>query len=546
MIALSQALRRVGLLDIAAAAAQTAIDLAPRSLPAWRARAQSLDQSGKHGDALKAWQSVTALQSPPSRQVHRRLAALHHLLGNPTAAALHWQAADTYPPALPHHAMQKVSGPLRRVPVTVSPAVRIDTGGGTAQAAEVSLAASTDGVLVAAWNDLREAGVDGEWRLGWATSEDGGQTWTDDVLRPPGALPEDFEGDPMTAFDPHTGTLWVGGTQFFGDELFLSRRPAGATAFTPPDIVSTGTLDRAQLAVGPAPGQPQITLLHMAHISGLQTSADLGQTWGPIVEWQDFGFAHHPTMGPDGEVYVTYSDFAERILLQRSLDGGASLEPPVEVAIRLDTWDPQDGSRFPGQFRVAPLPYLASSPVDGTLYCVYFDTTEILAGQANVDLYLTRSTDRGLTWSPPAIANGDTDPPGDQFHPWIEVDDRGRVHLVFFDTRHTIQDDDVEDGRIDVYHSVSDDAGTTWTETRLTSEPFGTAVIAWPVTLPQFLGDYLGLATAGDRTWVAYPTTENGDLDLFVREILIDDAIFSDGFESGTLTAWAGSAVARR
>ena len=415
--------------------------------------------------------------------------------------------------------------------------MRIDAGGGTAQAAEVSLAATGDGVLVAAWNDLREAGAGGEWRLGWATSDDGGVTWSDGILRPPGALATDFEGDPMTAFDPVSGSLWVGGTQFFGDELYLSRRPAGGV-FAPPEIISTGFLDRGQLIVGQAPGQPGSTLLHLAQISGLQTSADLGETWGTEVAWAETGFAQHPAVGPDGELYATYSDFADRIVFQRSLDGGATLEPAVDVAIRMDTWGTQDGSRFPGRFRVATLPYLASSPTDGTLYCVYFDTTALVDGQANVDVYLTLSEDRGATWSVPAIVNEDSDPPGDQFLPWIEVDDAGRIHMVFFDSRNTPQLDDVEDGRLDVYHSVSGDRGATWTETRLTSQPFGTAVIDWPVSEPQFLGDYLAIATAGGRTWVAYPTTENGDLDLFVREIVIDDQIFDDGFESGDTTAW--------
>ena len=281
----------------------------------------------------------------------------------------------------------------------------------------------------------------------------------------------------------------------------------------------------------------------MAHIAGLQTSADLGDTWAPIVAWPINGFAHHPATGPDGEVYVTYSDFNDLIVFQRSLDGGVTLEPAVTAAVRMDVWGTQDGSRFPGRFRVAPLPYLASSPVDGTLYCLYFDTSEITGDQANVDLYLTVSSDRGDTWSTPAVINGDADPPGDQFLPWIEVDAAGRVHVVFFDSRHTPQLDDVEDGRIDVYHAVSTDHGATWTETRLTDEPFGTDVISWPLFPDlQFLGDYLGLATAGGRTWVAYPTTENGNLDVFVREIFVGEPlIFADGFESGNTSAWAAA-----
>ncbi len=541
LCALSFALRRAGRLEKAAAAARSAIDLEPRSASGWTALARALERLGERREALAAWHDVAALE-PPTAPVHRRLAALAALTGDRRAAARHaaaapgtnWPLGAAAPPS-------RVTG---NIPVSVGPAVRIDSGGGTSDAAEVSLAASAEGFLVAAWNDLREATAAGEWRLGWSTSDDGGLSWSDGLLRPPGALAGDFEGDPMTAFDEVTGTLWVGGTQFSGDELYLSRRLAGETDFSPPAIVVDGLfLDRAQLAVGADPSAPAATLLHMAHITGLQTSADLGDTWTPIVAWPIAGFAHHPATGPDGEVYVTYSDFNDLIVFQRSLDGGATLEPAVTAAVRMDVWDTQDGSRFPGRFRVAPLPFLASSPVDGTLYCLYFDTSEVTVGQANVDLYLTVSSNRGDTWSTPAVINGDGDPPGDQFLPWIEVDAAGRVHVVFFDSRHTPQLDDVEDGRIDVYHAVSADHGTTWTETRLTGEPFGTDVIAWPLFPDlQFLGDYLGLATAGGRTWVAYPTTENGDLDVFVREIFVGEPlIFADGFESGDTSAWAAA-----
>ena len=533
LCALSYALRRSRLLEEAAAAARTAIDLAPREAAAHAALARSLEKLGQHHDAIAAWETAAAL--PPSTlrplaegAFHRRLAALYALTGDREAAAWHVGLAPaTNWPLAGARTRAQIVGEGAGLEVAVGPAVRIDTGGGTSHAAEVSLAATTDGVLVAAWNDLREADPDA-WRLGWATSDDGGLTWNDDLLRAPGAPPEDFAGDPMTAFDPRTGTLWVGGTHFF-QELYLSRRLAGAE-FTPPaNFVEGLFVDRAQLAVGPDPSSPEATLLHVAHFSGLQTSADLGETWGPVVAWGGDGYAQHPTTGPDGELYITYADFTDRIFFQRSLDGGATLEPPVEVAVRMDVWDAQEGFNFPGHFRVPPLPFLASSPVDGTLYCLYFDTTEIVDGEANVDLYLTVSSDRGATWSTPTVVNGDADPPGDQFLPWIEVDAAGRVHLIFFDTRNTPQLDDAEDAQVDVYHSVSADRGVTWTESRLTQEPFGTAVIAWPIAgQPQFLGDYLGLATAGDRTWAIYPSTENGDLDVFVREIIVGTPAFPE------------------
>ena len=445
----------------ALAAFTTALALDPRHLGALEGQARNLEREGRFLEAIETWYELLAL-APDHGPARIRLAIDLNYVGDPETALEQLDAAGIpAPPQLrplletgmpPQAAIRNASAREPNAIVTGS-MVRIDVGGGTTQAAETSVAVSSgpDGHIVAAWNDLRETGGVDAWSLGVGLSLDGGDTWTDSLLRAPGADLSDFEGDPMTAYDPRTGYLWVGGVTFFpGGNLYVARKAPGASTFEPTVTISDdNNFDKPWLAAGPAPGKPNSTRLYVAYNLGLQTSTDLGSTWNPALPL-DFGVGQLPRVGPNGELYIAYWDFDDGMMLQRSFDGGASVGPPIQMAQRLDVWGTQDGSRFPGLFRVASLAYLAVDPNDGTLYCVYFDTTEVLAGQANVDLYFTRSADQGTTWTVPRLVNGDSDPPGDQFFPWLEVDAMGRLHMIFFDTRYTPQLDDAVDGRFDV------------------------------------------------------------------------------------------------
>ena len=167
---------------------------------------------------------------------------------------------------------------------------------------------------------------------------------------------------------------------------------------------------------------------------------------------------------------------------------------------------------------------------NGTLYATYFDTTSINGTNSNVDLYFTKSVDQGDTWTVPTVINGDEDPPGDQFFPWIEVDESGRLHVVFLDSRHTVQDDNVTDGMFDAYYMYSSDQGDSWTEVRLSRMSFNSDNDG--LDRPsQFLGDYLGMGVAGNRVYPIYLDTSNGDTDIFTRVITFGNSpdIDNDG-----------------
>jgi hypothetical protein len=411
------------------------------------------------------------------------------------------------------------AGAHGQLPPTIGPQVRIDPGGGTKAANETSIAVSPANPMeiIAGWNDWRRSGAAELINSGYAVSVDGGQSWTDMLVRPPAAFQSSTEGDPMTAWDPRTGTLWAGAIAFSGTGgIYVARKDPGSTSFEPSVMaIETFGADKCWMAAGPRPGLPETTRVYITFNQGVMWSDDLGDTWtSPSSLGSGLGFL--PRVGPAGELYVAYWDLDTKLLLQRSLDGGQTFTTH-EIATRMDSWG-TNGLRFPGTFRVAPLVYIAVDPASGALYAAYFDTTSVVGGQHNIDIYFTRSLDQGTTWTTPTVVNGDASPPGDQFFSWIEVDEDGRLHMVYYDTRHTPQDDNVIDGMIDAYYAWSVNGGDSWQEYRLTPAAFNSDDDGLDRD-EQFIGDYLGITVAGRRAFPVYLDTSAGDPDIFTHVI---------------------------
>ncbi|MBL1216830.1 MAG: exo-alpha-sialidase [Planctomycetes bacterium] len=407
----------------------------------------------------------------------------------------------------------------------IGPQIRIDVNGGVEAANETTISSihMNPNEVVAGWNDWREStGFSEIIRMGVAVSNDGGQTWEDFLLRAPSGHQSTVEGDPMTCYDNRTGTLWAGAMSWTGSGgVYVARKRPGENTFDDPVMTYVyGGIDKGWMAAGVDPFDPNATRVYVTYNLGNQYSTDMGQTWtNPRSLGSGIGFL--PRVGPNGELYVAYWDYGSGVMLARSFDGGQSFEPAVRIATRMDTWSTQDGSRFPGSFRVPPLNSLAVDPNNGTVYSVYFDTTDWSGGYRNVDLYFSKSTDQGANWTTPRVINSDSNPAGDQFFPWIEVDERGWIHMVFYDTRHTVQADNAPHGMFDAYYALSTDGGDTWREYRLTPNSFDSYYDGLDRGSSQFLGDYLGLAVGGNKVYPCYLSTQNGDSDTFSHVITL-------------------------
>ncbi len=393
----------------------------------------------------------------------------------------------------------------------IGPPIRIDLGGGTAWANETTGSASEfdPDVIVAGWNDYRD-----HIRTGFALSFDGGGSWADFLLRPPVPNQSGIEGDPMVAHDDRTGALWAGGISFVSSGgIYVARLDPGDALFGPSVMARVGFVDKGWMAAGPRPGEPDSTRLYCAYNEGAIWSDDMGDSWTEPVSL-DYGLGFLPRVGPGGELYVAYWDVEDGVMLKRSTNGGASFTTHT-IATRMDVWGVQDGSRFPGVFRVPSINYLEVDPDDGTLYAVYFDTTDMSGplGSANVDLYFTKSHDQGTSWTTPVVINGDASPPGDQFFPWLEADREGRLHMVFLDSRNTVQPDDLPNGFFDAYYAWSADGGDTWSEHRLTAQ-------SWSSDGVSFIGDYSGMAVSRNRVYPVYIVMDDGDENIYSNAIV--------------------------
>ncbi len=193
------------------------------------------------------------------------------------------------------------------------------------------------------------------------------------------------------------------------------------------------------------------------------TSTDTGATFNVIRVDDPQGPGHSigasPAVGPNGEVYVSWNDYAANaIVFNRSFDGGKTFQTPVTVSGKTLAFD----YAVPAEFSRAALVY-PSLDVDrstgahrGRLYVSWMDLT----AAGTTDIFLSYSDDRGSTWSHPGPVTDRLSFKVDRFNQWLSVDPaNGNVTVSFYDTRN---DRTGQRYMTDTYLAVSKDGGQTW------------------------------------------------------------------------------------
>lgn len=211
-----------------------------------------------------------------------------------------------------------------------------------------------------------------------------------------------------------------------------------------------------------------------------------------------------PQVGPNGEAYVAWLHFAPNrpteIVIDKSTDGGVTFGVDVSATTVSGFGRLRGLARHGGS-----LPSLAvdrtSGPHRGNLYLVWADSRN-----GDVDVLLTRSTDGGLSWSPPLRVNDDPLRNGkDQFMPFVTVDQvTGGVVVGYYDRR-----DSVENFLVNYRVTWSGDGGARFQPSvNLTDQSFDPSAAfrfiqaANFVCQAPFLGDYTSLTAWGG---VVYP-----------------------------------------
>ncbi len=204
-----------------------------------------------------------------------------------------------------------------------------------------------------------------------AKSTDGGCHYTS-AARVSGKSPSIFDDkDAITAdsnpASPFHDNVYASWTKFVvgGDQIFFSRSTDGGVSWSSPLPISAGYNNN--------------------HVGGRQGSA--------------------VKVGTDGTVYVVWLDSVGKQAVQRisiSHDGGKTFQDQnINVAPVTDDFvSPVPGTSFRQDARAFPSFTIAP---DGTLYVAWANRVGDPSGGHAVVL-LTKSTDKGMTWSTPVVA----------------------------------------------------------------------------------------------------------------------------------------------
>jgi hypothetical protein len=151
------------------------------------------------------------------------------------------------------------------------------------------------------------------------------------------------------------------------------------------------------------------------------------------------------------------------------------------------------------------VPDVAVDPNNGNLYAVWqdlrFDGGISLVDHDNIAF--TMSTDGGRTWSPTIKVNQTltNEPNYDQqaFTPSVDVADDGTVKVTYYDFRNNTMSPaslDTDYFAVHCQANCASPAGWAGNETRITPTSFN--IRNAPYARGYFLGDYMGLASAGN------------------------------------------------
>ncbi len=222
------------------------------------------------------------------------------------------------------------------------------------------------------------------------------------------------------------------------------------------------------------------------------SSYDAGETWteafrinevsGDCIDSSNTTEGAVPAFGTNGEIYVTWAGPAG-LRFDRSLDGGKTwLEKDVLLDADYAGWS----YSIPGIYRSNGMPITlvdkSDGPNRGTIYVCWSDQRN---GAENTDVFMSKSRDRGDTWSDPIRVN-DNVGSKQQFLTWMCIHpETGDLYSVFYDRRN------YDDTQTDVYLAYSKDGGESFKDIRISERPF---------TPNQriFFGDYTNIAVSGN------------------------------------------------
>ena len=203
-----------------------------------------------------------------------------------------------------------------------------------------------------------------------------------------------------------------------------------------------------------------------------------------------------PAVTADGKnIFVAWAN-SGKFYFDRSLDGGTTwLRNDIVIGDQPGGWSIE----IPGLDRSNGMPVLVcdnskKGKHSGLLYLVWADQRN---GTNDTDIWMMRSANYGDKWTMPMRINND----GlgkHQFLPWVTVDPTtGYLYVIYYDRRN------YPDNSTDVYLAYSTDAGTTFTNVKISETPF-------TPTSDTFFGDYTNISANEGVIAAIWTRMDNG------------------------------------
>ncbi len=385
------------------------------------------------------------------------------------------------------------------------------------------------------------AGTNGGTGQSMWYSSNGGTSWT----KTPELTGTSICCDPTVAW---SGTGAVAYSATLGDGVYVYRSTDFGQTWGTNVVVPTtnSNVDKEYLHVDTQPLSPHFEKVyicwHLSNVQKFSRSTDLGLTFSTPLTFtgNPTGIGCDITSDSGGNVYYFYPATSTRqIILKKSTDGGATFATPVVVASTQGSFDfpiPAMPVRRAFIYTSADVD-LSQSSFRNTIYVAYTDSTALdVNGDPNANharIQVAYSRDGGTQWTvrtPHATADANT---VDRFHPWLKVDNNGRVHVVFYDTRNSGAG--LRNG-VDFFYSYSETGGDTWSAaTRLTTLNMTPANdgFEWgdyngmDMALTKALGIYTDRRDESDGSGV---TVDAYAVDAFAVTGALD-GLFGNGFE---------------
>jgi hypothetical protein len=281
-------------------------------------------------------------------------------------------------------------------------------------------------------------------------------------------------------------------------------------------------LDRDWMAVDPTnPNRIFVTYTYYdfsAPLCGsaieLVSSADGGGTWtAPVVIQEPCNPLGYVTdsqvvVGPGGEVYVAWEINsgapANAALIRKSTNHGVTFGPTFTVTANILVGSGSGNHVYQGGFDSGRDISLAvdrsGKATNGNVYLTWQGGGPQVPSfgfspdtYSYPDVFISRSSDGGATWSAPVQIGDDTERASaatDAYQPGVAIDKTGKVAVCFYDRRR-----DPLNFMIDRYCATSTDGGARWTNRRQSSPSWA----PWHATdvqlSPTYMGEYDGMAS---------------------------------------------------